>query len=43
MQKLLKTIKTLKKLGINTVKKSFEDEGSSFDEVQFTFEASIEI
>ena len=34
MQKLLKSLKTLKKLGINTVKKSFEDEGSSFDEVQ---------
>jgi len=34
MQKLLKSLTALKKLGINTLKKSYEDEGSNFEEIQ---------
>ena len=34
MKKILNSLNNLKKFGVNTIKKSFEDEGSSFDEVQ---------
>jgi len=34
MKNILKSLKILKKLGIKTIKKSFEDEGSTFEEVQ---------
>lgn len=34
MKSIFKSLKTLKKLGIKTVKKSFEDEGSTFEEIQ---------
>ena len=34
MKSIFKSLKVLKKLGIKTVKKSFEDEGSTFEEIQ---------
>lgn len=34
MKSIFKSLKILKKLGIKTVKKSFEDEGSTFEEIQ---------
>lgn len=34
MQKLLSALKNLKKLGVSSIKKSFEDEGSNFEEIQ---------
>ena len=34
MKNILKSLKILKKMGIKTIKKSFEDEGSTFEEIQ---------